>query len=221
MLPNWFPESHIESAELVSDYLVTLRGGAPFLSGADAQLLIEWLDEDIAIPTILSALERVALKRRGKRVRTRLSLNASKGELGKLLRKQAPQAKSNSGIDSMFSPLSRRIRESVSEDSLFGMEQIHFSEALEKLVNSSDQTALAHQAIALLSDFHQRMWDQSTELQLDLLREAEEDLQSMRAMIPALRWNELLEEVARDRLRARFPLLTAEMIWCAIRGEIL
>ena len=87
MLPEWFPVSHQDSAEQVREYLVSVRGGAPFLSGADCQLLVTWLDEEIPVPAILCAIDRVSLRRRAKRVRTRLSLNACKGELQKLLSK--------------------------------------------------------------------------------------------------------------------------------------
>ena len=66
-------------AEEVTAYLVTLRGGAPFLSGADGRLLVRWLDQGVPVPTILTALDQVAERRRKRRTRSRLSLNAAKG----------------------------------------------------------------------------------------------------------------------------------------------
>ena len=90
MLPDWFPPSHQDSAEQIRAYLVGIRGGAPFLSGADCQLLVNWLDDEVPVPAILSAIDRVSLRRRAKRVKTRLTLNSCKGELKKVLGKGKP-----------------------------------------------------------------------------------------------------------------------------------
>ena len=95
LLPDGIPKEHLENAEHVRSYLISLRGGAPFLSGADGRLLVQWLDDQIPVPVILSALDRVSLRRRAKRVRTRLSLNVCKGELKKMIGKKSSQRKKN------------------------------------------------------------------------------------------------------------------------------
>lgn len=71
------PAGYREAAEEVRDHLVALRGGAPFLSPRDALALVRWLDEGVAVPLILLALERAAARRRANRARTPLSLVAA------------------------------------------------------------------------------------------------------------------------------------------------
>ena len=63
------------AAEVVSRYVVMLRGGAPFLSAADGKLLLSWLDRGLSVPIILAGVDKVAERRRkSKRVRRPLSL---------------------------------------------------------------------------------------------------------------------------------------------------
>ena len=76
-------------AEEIRAYLVEARGGAPFLSAADAQLLLDWLDACVPVPLILASIDRVAARRRKKRVRSRLTLSACRGEVNKALKRQA------------------------------------------------------------------------------------------------------------------------------------
>jgi len=63
-------------AEEVRTYVVSVRGGAPFLSAADGRLLVMWLEDGITVARILAAVDQVAEKRRKKRTRGRLSLSA-------------------------------------------------------------------------------------------------------------------------------------------------
>ncbi len=220
ILPNWIPESHISSAETISEYLITLRGGAPFLSGADCRLLIQWLDDDIPAPAILSALERVALRRRAKRVRTRLSLNATKGELRKLLgkKKQRPKQKSSEHI---FAPLQQRILNSLNNADPFYSLQKSIAQQFLEIDPTTHDKIKAEQAISLISSFHQTVWEESGEERSLLLEKAEEEISEMSSMIPANRWNELVEEIARDQLRSRFPLFSAQMVWDSLKGLLL
>lgn len=220
VLPDWFPESHIESAETISEYLITLRGGAPFLSGADCRLLVQWLDEDIPTPAILSALEHVALRRRAKRVRTRLSLNATKSELKKLLgKKTEPAQKKEEGH--VFAPLHQRIVNALEKTSSFYDLQKSTAQQLLKIDMTTHDKMKVDQAISLISSFHQTIWEESDTDRLHLLEQAEEEISAMKSMIPTNRWNELVEEIARDQLRSRFPLFSAQMIWDSLKGLLL
>lgn len=220
VLPDWFPESHTTSAETISEYLITLRGGAPFLSGADCRLLVQWLDEEIPTPAILSALERVALRRRAKRVRTRLSLNATKGELKKLLGKKTIPPKPQTS-EHIFSPLRQRILDSLDESSPFCALQKSIAQQLLEIDPTTHDNMKADQAISLISSFHQHVWEESEEERPLLLDKAEEEIAAMRSMIPTSRWNELVEEIARDQLRSRFPLFSAQMVWDSLKGLLL
>ena len=68
-------------AAVVRDYLVTLRGGSPFLSSADGRLLLRWLDGGTPVVAILAALDRAADRRLKRRSKRPLSLQACKVEL--------------------------------------------------------------------------------------------------------------------------------------------
>jgi hypothetical protein len=220
VLPDWFPDSHISSAETISEYLITLRGGAPFLSGADTRLLVQWLDEDIPPPAILSALERVALKRRAKRARTRLSLNATKGELRKLLGKKEPPKPQAKPIH-FFAPLHRKILESITEKSSFVFLQKSIAQQLLDIDDTTYDKIKTEKAISLISSFHQQVWDESEEERFLLTKQAENEIAAMRSMIPPRKWNDLVEEIARDHLRSRYPLFSAQMIWDSLKGLML
>ena len=219
LLPDWFPETHISTAETVSEYLITLRGGAPFLSGADCRLLVQWLDDDIPAPAILSALERVALRRRAKRVRSRLSLNATKGELRKLLgKKEEPQKKRSSSH--VFSILHQRIINSIQENTEYLELQRSIAHQLIAIDPKQDEKIITEEAISLIASFHQQAWENTND-RIELLEQAESEIEMMKSMIPPQRWNELVEEIARDHLRSRFPLFSAQMIWDSVKGRLL
>lgn len=218
LLPEWVPPSHISSAETISQYLISLRGGAPFLSGADCRLLVQWLDDDVPVPAILSALEKVALRRRSKRVKTRLSLNASKNELRKILTKNTtPPKRPNDGH--IFSALSQQLRTNLS-DFASGIEaQKTLAQELLNINDEQDDKKIANEALSLLATFHQSIWEECSAQHFELLSQAEVEIATMKDIIPSARWNELVEEIARDRLREHFPLCSAEQIWNAIQEK--
>jgi hypothetical protein len=73
-----------DAAEQVRAHLVSLRGGAPFFSSADGQLLLRWLDEEVPVPRICMALESAAEARRKRPSRIPLSLSHAKRHLAKV-----------------------------------------------------------------------------------------------------------------------------------------
>ena len=77
------PETYRQAAEEVRAHLVAVRGGAPFLSPADAELLLRWLDAGVAVSSILLAIERAAESRRKRRSRLPLTLKKAAAHLGK------------------------------------------------------------------------------------------------------------------------------------------
>ena len=220
MLPEWFPETHQDSAERIRSYLIGVRGGAPFLSGADCRLLVHWLDDQVPEPVILSAIDRVSLRRRAKRVRTRLSLNSCKGEVNRILNKSTVSviAKEPSIIQEQnangLATLLLKIDKSLRPHSIFINEQRTLLIALQPLtIDQRSIQEIANDAISLISDFHQLVWDESFDQHEVLTQQAEEELSDLQSLLPPIRWQEAVEEVARDRLRAQFPLLSAQMIW--------
>ena len=46
-----------DAAEEVRAWLVTARGGAPFLSGADGRLLVSWLEAGVSVADLLRAID--------------------------------------------------------------------------------------------------------------------------------------------------------------------
>ncbi|HMV67604.1 MAG TPA: hypothetical protein PKA64_12195, partial [Myxococcota bacterium] len=59
LLPD-VPAAWVVAAERVRRHLVAARGGAPFLSPTDADLLVGWLESGVPVPTILGAIEAAA-----------------------------------------------------------------------------------------------------------------------------------------------------------------
>ena len=220
MLPEWFPETHQDSAERIRSYLVGIRGGAPFLSGADCRLLVLWLDDQVPEPVILSAIDRVSLRRRAKRVRTRLSLNSCKGEVNKILNKtplpieEPKKTQDQHSQSNGLTALLKKINASLQLNKQFINEQRSLVFALQPLTTDQRNIqAIAGDAIELITLFHQQVWDESLDQHELLTQQAEEELSDLQSLLPPIRWQEAVEEVARDRLRSQFPLLSAQMIW--------
>jgi len=90
---------------------------------------------------------------------------------------------------------------------------------LERLAkNNWDRDETAQKAIALISEFHEYSWREYGCHQTDFIVEAEEELDNLRSLLTGTRWNDAVEEVARDRFRMRFPLLSAHSIWDILNG---
>ena len=211
------PEHHQEKAENIRAYLVLVRGGAPFLSGADSTLLIRWLDEDISIAAITTAIDRVAARRRAKRVRSRMSLNVCKGELKKILGHKTKTPKNlkeikNVGLDGLVESI--RSLHVPKELLALKTELCRKLSALSKEEGPTEP--IANKAIQACRDFHEKAWLQSTEQHEKLQIQSEEELSSLQNLLGAQHWREMVEEVMRDKLRSQFPLISAQSIWNAI-----
>jgi hypothetical protein len=70
------PPSLADEAEEVRAWFVQVRGGAPFLSGADGAALATWLDSGVGVPRILRAIEVTAEVRRARRHRRPFTLKS-------------------------------------------------------------------------------------------------------------------------------------------------
>ena len=227
------PPQHRTSAEQVSEYLINLRGGAPFLSGADVRLLVQWLDDEIPVAAILCAMDKVSLRRREKRVKTRMSLNVCKSTLNKIVFRKEAVASSLTELDEekkeIFFPglliWTSKIKASLPKlltqypKGNFAKEQQEMCLALEELAHRNlERDETASKAISLISNFHEQSWREYGCHQMEFVLEAEEELDNLRHFLTGSRWNDAVEEVARDRLRMRFPLLSAQTIWDILNG---
>jgi hypothetical protein len=65
-----------DAAEEVRAWLVTARGGAPFLSAADGRLLVGWLESGVPVADLLRAIDETASHRRAKRLRSPFTLRS-------------------------------------------------------------------------------------------------------------------------------------------------
>ena len=232
-------EARSEEAEEVRAFLVMLRGGAPFLSGADGRLLVEWLDAGVKPTTILLALEAAAARRMKRAARTRLSLSACKGELKRLLTRSeailppsaripepAPE-RSSAGAPSMAWPaltslaseigaMSVPVALSRARDALVStLEQLGLGRGVDGAPLASDPSGevVARAAIGACRAFHEVAWSAAEGERQDLMDAARRDLSSLAEVLPEEAFLAAAEEVARDRLRARTPLVSASVVW--------
>lgn len=233
-----------EEAEEVRAYLVMLRGGAPFLSGADGRLLVEWLDAGVPATTILLALEAAAARRMKRPTRSRLSLSASKGELKRLLARSgarlpspsaAPEAEPEDNSPRPHDPaapsrawpaLLGLAAEVGAMDVAPALRQARAAlvGALQRLGEGRDPSGaalpadgtgerVARAAIAACRAFHEIAWNEAEDERAALLEAARRDLASLAEVLPEEAFQAAAEEVARDRLRARTPLVSASVVW--------
>ena len=216
--PECIPPKHMEKAEEIRAYLVSVRGGAYFLSGADGLLLVQWLDQGHPVPAILCAIDRVAARRRAKRTRARMSLGACKGELRKVL----------GGKDRRRSPKTHKGGYSGWLGRLCAMEipegirgaRLRMVDRLAALEGTECREEAARKGATACREFHQEVWEASMEEHESLQQQAEAELESMASLLPPSRWREAVEEIMRDKLRSRYPLVSAQAVWEALnQGE--
>lgn len=186
-----------QAAEEVRSHLVVLRGGAPFLSPLDGRLLLEWLEAGIGVPAILRALEHAAEKRRAKRVRTPLSLRSVRSRVQKS--RQHSLTDGTGGIEPLVAQLE------PDPDPLVRWA----ADELGRLRGTGDE--LARQALEIVRRFHELDWTRAD--RESLLGLAAAELSDLQDKLSDTQWSDALEEVARDKLRARHPLLSATAIW--------
>ncbi len=207
----------------VTDYLVAVRGGAPFLSGADGRLLLAWLDAGVSVPAILAAIDGVAERRRRKRARSRLSLTACRRAVDKLVA---------AGADDQLSPSTDPVASATAppaagplDSFLADLEAVEvpadLQDALDRLraelrvLNGQalHADALGRAAARCLTAFHQEAWEAAAPRHPDLRARAEAQLAPMRRAIPAASFGDMVEEVARDLLRQELPAVSARRLW--------
>jgi len=203
------PEAHREAAEEIRAHLVALRGGAPFLSSADARLLVGWLDEAVPVPAILRALERAADARRKRRSRIPLSLGHARRHLGKPTRGALPAGPADPTHP--LAPLAVALRAQAAadprEESLRAL-----ADALLELEGEAD--GVVRGALALIRGFFADAWSALTEAERAVrLAAAREEIADLADLVDEAVLVAAVEEVARDRLRQGYPLLTAATVW--------
>ncbi|TVQ91381.1 MAG: hypothetical protein EA397_10000 [Deltaproteobacteria bacterium] len=206
-------EAHREAAEVIRAHLVSLRGGAPFLSPIETQTLDEWLQGGLSVPVILEALEAVADSRRKSPRKTPFTLDSAKRRLTTLsARVEQPRSAPRAHP---LSDLASQIRASALDD--------RQGEALRALASSlcelpaDDPHQLRELATPLIAAFHEKCWQS----QMDSVREARltrarEDLQDLEALLDPDTFERSVEERARADLRRAYPSVTVTALTRAL-----
>lgn len=202
------PKSHQIAAEEVRAHLVSMRGGAPFLSPSDAYILESWLTEGISIPSILYAIERAALARRTRRSRVPLTLGQVKRHLKKSL-VETEEISGSEGYSDPAHPLAK-LALKLQDDA----KNTAHADALNALAQAILALEIAHpeemyrRASTLFRKFLEETWDRLPEADRESEREhARRELGGISDQVDESVFATLIEEVTRDRLRRQFPLL--------------
>ena len=192
------------AAEQVRAHLVTLRGGAPFLSSADGQLLLRWLDEEVPVARICVALEHAAQARRKRPSRIPLSLSHAKRHLGKVMpipRKQEPDTHP-------FTALATKLRQET------GAARLRFAALADALLALPDDDALVDDGVEALRVLYEALWaDLPKAVRQEALEDAIDRLGDMPAGLDESVVMAAAEEQARLHHLAQWPWLSANTLW--------
>jgi hypothetical protein len=198
-------------AEEVRAYLVALRGGAPFLSGPDGRVLVAWLEAGISTAAITAAIDGVAERRRKKRVKSRLTLWACRGELDRLRVADPPPR--GAGLAGWIAEL---------EEADFGVASAVARAELVRSLRDLDAGSIearADRAIAAVRRFHESVWQALGEGRAPVEEEARRELGALLDDMEETKARAAIEEVARDLVRARYPLVAAKVVWDRLRED--
>ncbi len=200
------PPEHLRAAEEIRAHLVAVRGGAPFLSSADARLLVQWLDEGVSVAGVLQAIERAADARRKRRSRLPLTLTRAKAHLGKapLLAHEPANTTSNSHP---FAGVGAR---------LTARGEASLAERLVAIVAIDPEERL-RQALALVRPFLHARWDALPKAERDArVRSACDELATLD--LAEDEREVLAEEIVRDEIRGEWPMLDAASLFALAHG---
>jgi hypothetical protein len=183
-----------------------------FLSSSDAMHLMAWLDRGVEVCEILRAIERAADARKKKQSRLPLTLGQVKRHLGKPTRGAFSGQSRSSSSHSPLEPLIHRLREVSVTDSA-PRPLIDLAVALAG-VPSGPAPQVGRQASALIRDFHVCQWDALTEAEREECRVRERDrLGDLGNLLDEVALTAIVEENARDTVRARYGWLSVATIW--------
>jgi len=208
--------SPAEKAEAVRAYLVAVRGGAPFLSAADGRLLVRWIEQGISVARILAAVDEVAEKRRKKMTRGRLTLTACRRSIEGRKKKSVEQSDSNEGKSNAptvdFSPYIDALQGMVVTSRLTAAHTRLIAD-MTALSNTADPERAATEAVSACRAFQETAWRSSQSEHQDLRAQALEELAALRTVLSTEALEAAIDEVARDIVRRRFPLVSAREVW--------
>lgn len=195
---------HAAAAEEVRAHFVSLRGGAPFLSSADGATLLDWLEAGVPVSRILVAIELTADRRRARRARRPFTLReCARGlDAGTGARAWSPRAAAPPPAEVASTPDPAPVLAAIAA------------------LRERDPERRARAACALARAFHETAWVALGDARDALLAEAAADLPGLAETVGDEVFAAMCEEIARDRVRARYPELSASRIWQECGGGL-
>ena len=177
------------------------------MSPIDSKLLLSWLDDGVPVPLIIESIEVVAAKRTKSRVTTPLNLNKVKSTVKSQLKRRmspGPAKRKKSKATKPVSAPALFLELSLSKNPLHRVTG-------EKLiaVHQDDENKL-NLVLQIAREFHEKAWEECDQSELKEI--ASEELEKFREVMSDDRWEQAVEEIARDTLRKRTPQLTAAIL---------
>ncbi len=204
------PDAIRRAADEVRDHLVCLRGRGLFLSSDDSLLLVQWLGAGVDVPRILRALERAAESRRQRRSKVPLRLIHAKRHLDRPTKGVFARERPSAGPDEPLAPVVRALA-TVADG---GSEARRALEEALATVGPGDAEALFRAGAAAARAFLDARWGELSERERSDLRDAAlGELGDLIDMVDEDTLEALVDEGARDRLRAGYPALSAASLW--------
>jgi len=202
-------ETQQDAAEAVREHLVSLRGGAPFLSSADSEILAAWLRAGHSVPRIVAALERVAENRRKRPTLVPFTLAKAK----RYLTGSEPTPPAGAPIPALdpLRALADRIERSIAEDPM-SEALLALADALRRLAAEGGPSTL-DAAVGLFTRFHDDAWKALPPADRERrLTRAREELGELASLMPPEALAASVEELARAALRRGYPDVSARAL---------
>jgi hypothetical protein len=227
LMPGLAPEEAAlaQQADEVRAWFVSLRGGAPFLSSEDGRLLLSWLDGGMGVLALQACIERVADRRRKRKLRGRLTLAGCRGEVRKARKAGATEpalASASSGGAGDLSGLAALGAELRCQELAPGPAKAmgSLASALERIAEEGeDVDSAARAATAACRSFHEAVWGGLGDERAQVEATVRAEMMVMEAALGAAGFAELVGELARTRVRSRFPLVSAQELWDRLGGN--
>ena len=205
-------------AEEVRAYVVAARGGAPFLSAADGRLLVRWLETGVSVARILAAVDEVAIKRRKKRARGRLTLSSCRRIIEGKKNAPPPSNSVQPIADGQLERYAQALTDMPTSPEL-DSEKDRLVERIRRAMRAGDPEQVAMDAIAAVRAFHESAWSLAASRHPEIREQARAELSALSAVLSAEAFEAAIEEVARDIVRRENPLVSATAVWDRLSGK--